>query len=144
MNIRFISIRLWNNLVPNKLGIQAIKHLLVGASGVLVNWVVFIVLRQFLNISTFVSTIIVNIILVLYIFPLQKYFTFINYSNTYQQFIRFILNSIVYLILDFVFAWFFIDFMKIVPACGKAMGLIILTPLSFISQRYWCFQVDNR
>jgi len=127
----------------NKLSIQAIKHLLVGASGVFVNWILFIVLRQFLDIPTLVSTIIVNIILIIYIFPLQKYFTFINYSNTHQQLIRFILNAIGYLILDFVFAWFFIDFMKIVPAYGKAMGLLILTPLSFISQKYWCFQVDE-
>ena len=121
---------------------QIAKHLAVGASGVIVNWLVFSLLRQYFNLPTMYSIVIVHIVLISYIFPLQKYFTFKSNGNTLTAFFKFVINSLGYIAIDFFLSWFFIDFLKIMPAIGKAVGLALLTPLSFLFQKYWVFMIN--
>lgn len=128
-----------NGCISHDISPQLAKHLAVGASGVVVNWLVFTLLRQYFNLPTIYATVIVHIVLISYIFPLQKYFTFKSGCNTFAALFKFVINALGYIIIDFFLAWFFIDFLKIVPAIGKAIGLALLTPLSFVFQKYWVF-----
>jgi putative flippase GtrA len=132
-------VTLISRCISNDVTPQLAKHLLIGASGVIVNWLVFTMLRQYLNVSTMSATIIVHIVLISYIFPLQKYCTFRSNCNTFSALIKFTINTLGYLSLDFLLAWVFIDFLNILPAIGKACGLTFLTPLSFLFQKYWVF-----
>jgi putative flippase GtrA len=118
--------------------LQVIKHLMVGGAGVLINWIGFSVLRHS-GLTTLTSTLIVHAVLLVCIFPLQKHFTFNQESRTRQQIVRFLVNDAGYITLDFLFAWLFIDVIGLLPVIGKACGLIILTPISFLSQRLWVF-----
>jgi putative flippase GtrA len=118
---------------------QIAKHLAVGASGVIVNWLLFSLLRQYFNVPTMYATVIVHIVLISYIYPLQKYFTFKSNCNTFTSFLKFIINTLGYITIDFLLAWFFIDFLNIMPVIGKGVGLALLTPLSFLFQKYWVF-----
>lgn len=118
---------------------QIVRHLLVGGSGVIVNYVLFIILRQYYEFSTLISSIIVHIVLVCYIFPLQKYFTFSNPLNTSSQIFRFLANDVLYSSGDFLLAYLFIDLIGLSPFFGKAFALALLTPMSFIIQRFWVF-----
>jgi putative flippase GtrA len=128
-----------NCFIPYDITPQIAKHLVVGASGVIVNWMVFSLLRQYLNVPTMYATVIVHIVLISYIFPLQKYFTFKSDCHTFTAFFKFVINSLGYITIDFFLAWYFVDFLKIMPVIGKAAGLALLTPLSFIFQKYWVF-----
>jgi putative flippase GtrA len=128
-----------NCYLPQDITPQIAKHLLVGASGVFVNWMVFSLLRQYFNVQTMYATAIVHIVLISYIFPLQKYFTFKSDCNTFTALLKFVINTLGYITIDFLLAWYFIDFLNIMPAIGKAVGLAFLTPLSFLFQKYWVF-----
>jgi putative flippase GtrA len=128
-----------NCYIPNDITPQIAKHLAVGASGVIVNWMAFSLLRQYFNVPTMYATGIVHIILISYIFPLQKYFTFKSDGNTFSALFKFIINTLGYITLDFLLAWYFVDFLNFMPAIGKAAGLAFLTPLSFLFQKYWVF-----
>lgn len=118
---------------------QLIKHLLVGGSGVLVNYFLFLLLRQYYGMSTLVSSIIVHILLLCYIFPLQKYFTFESPLETSSQIKRFLINDGIYMSGDFLLATLFIDILDLLPMYGKAIGLALLAPISFMIQRFWVF-----
>lgn len=120
---------------------QLFKHLLVGGSGVIVNYLLFLLLRQYYGMSTLIASIIVHILLPCYIFPLQKYFTFQNKLETSNQIKRFLINDALYMTCDFLLATLFIDMMGLLPRTGKAIGLALLTPMSFLIQRFWVFRL---
>ena len=120
---------------------QAIRHLVIGASGVMVNWISFCVLRQFVGFSTLFSTIITHIILFSYIFPLQKYVTFKEKkAKPHNQAIKFVINSLGYILIDFLLTALLIDLFGLIAYIGKAISLALLTPLSFLSQKLWVFK----
>jgi len=131
--------RMMLDLLSDNLTTEGIKYLCVGGGGVLLNWIAFIFLRQCLQLSTIISVIIVHIILILYAFPLQKYFTFQNHGPIFRQFAKFAVNASWYITLDFFLSWAIIDVLGIMPVYGKAIGLGILTPLSFTLQKLWVF-----
>lgn len=123
---------------------QATRHLIIGGSGVLFNWLMFTLLRQYAGLDTLQSTIIVHVLLLIMIFPTQKFFTFKSRSRSRHQIVRFLVNDGLYVSFDFLLAAFFIDWLDMLPVVGKALGLMILAPFSFISQRYWVFRGDSK
>jgi putative flippase GtrA len=121
---------------------QLVRHLLIGGSGVVFNWLVFSALRHFTQMTTLQCTLVVHAILLAVIFPLQKLFTFKNKTDARTQAIRFLVNDAGYITLDYFFALAFIDWVGLPPIIGKGCGLAILTPLSYLSQRLWVFRKD--
>jgi putative flippase GtrA len=119
---------------------QLARHLAVGGTGVCFNWLAFSALRHFTTLGTLGSTLIVHALMLVSIFPLQKLFTFKKREHGRVQAVRFLINDAGYLTLDYSFAYFFIDFMDLPTLVGKACGLALLTPLSFMSQRFWVFR----
>ena len=71
---------------------------------------------------------------------MQKYFTFKEKNKTSKQIVKYIINTICYMALDYIMNIFFIDMLKIHVFIGKGMSLAILTPLSFLSQKFWVFK----
>ncbi|MES2191482.1 MAG: GtrA family protein [Pseudomonadota bacterium] len=118
---------------------QLIRHLIVGGSGVVFNWVAFSLLRHFTRLDTLQSTLVVHAVLLATIFPLQKMFTFKKKTHGNRQAIRFLVNDVGYITLDYLLALGFIDMLGFPAWFGKGCGLAILTPLSFLSQRLWVF-----
>ncbi len=119
---------------------QLLRHLAVGGIGVLFNWIAFSSLRYYSSLSTLACTILVHVFLLAIIFPLQKVFTFKKKDNGQKQAIKFLANDAGYITIDYFFAWLFIDFLGLTPILGKGLGLALLTPISFLSQRYWVFK----
>ncbi len=123
---------------------QLIRHLIVGGSGVLFNWLVFSLLRHLTSLTTLQCTLIVHAILLAVIFPLQKLFTFQRKQHGNRQAVRFLINDAAYISLDYLSALAFIDLLGLSIWFGKGCGLAILTPLSFLSQRFWVFAESAR
>ena len=119
---------------------QVLRHLIVGGSGVAVNWLAFTLLRQYVGASTLISTLAAHGLLLALIFPAQKFFTFKSPATMHRQIARFLMNDAFYLSGDFALATLIIDVLGVTPALGKAIGLLILTPLSFASQKFWVFR----
>lgn len=118
---------------------QFFRHAVVGGSGVIVNYALFLALREHFGFSTLQTSLIVHAVLISYIFPLQKYFTFSSSLESWGQIRRFLINDLIYLSMDFSMAWLFIDFYGLPFWVGKGLGLALLTPISFMIQKYWVF-----
>jgi putative flippase GtrA len=119
---------------------QAVRHLMVGGTGVIFNWFIFSALRQNTELSTLQCTLLVHAVLLFTIFPIQKFFTFRNIDRARPQMARFLINDFAYVSMDFLLANLFIDILQLQPIVGKAIGLMILTPMSFAMQRFWVFR----
>ena len=123
----------------SKISYQVLRHLCVGGLGVIFNVTCFAFLRHFINLPTIISGLLTHIFLFIFIFPIQKFFTFKNYQRKPIQYIRFFLISITYISLDISLAYLFIDIMEYSVLAGKILALSLLTPFSFISQRFFVF-----
>jgi putative flippase GtrA len=123
----------------SKISHQVIRHLCVGGLGVIFNVTCFTFLRHFFNLPTIISGLLTHIFLYIFIFPFQKFFTFKNYQRKLIQYIRFFLISITYVLLDISLAYLFIDIMEYSVLAGKILALSLLTPFSFMSQRFFVF-----
>jgi putative flippase GtrA len=119
---------------------QAMRHLTIGFSGVAINWLTFGIFRKYLGLSTLVSWMATYVILFAYIFPMQKYFTFKENNKANIQIVKYIINTACYMTLDYIMSVLFIDMLKIHVFIGKGMSLLILTPASFLSQKFWVFK----
>lgn len=119
---------------------QLVRHLLVGGSGVVFNWLVFSLLRHFTPLSTLQTTLCVHGVMLLVIFPMQKFFTFKSRHWDSSQVLKFGVNLSGYVTLDYLLARGFVDVLGLPPFVGKACGLAVLTPLSYLSQRLWVFR----
>lgn len=138
--MRSLLDRLARALSSDRAKHQLFRHLIVGGSGVLFNWIAFSLMRHFTRLSTLDCTLIVHVILLATIFPLQKLFTFRVKQDARGQALRFLANDAGYIALDWFLAWSFIDWLGLPVFIGKGLGLAVLTPLSFLSQRLWVFR----
>lgn len=121
---------------------QILRHLLVGGIGVIFNFIFFAFFRHFLNFPTIISGILTHFFLFFIIFPFQKYFTYRNYQKKLSQRWNFLIILVTYFCSDISLAYLFIDIMGFSVFVGKILTLAILTPFSFLSQRFWVF--DSR
>ncbi len=136
---KYIYFRLFKKDLNKKTFLQFIRHYLVGFIGTVLNYLGFNLL-MIIGLRIEVSNIITFIILVIISFFLQKYFTYrIKYSSLWQP-ILFLVNAIVYYVLDTAVLLLLIDNLLISPWISKIVSIIVLSPLSFIFQKYVVFR----
>lgn len=118
---------------------QFIKHYFVGFVGSALNYSLFNVFK-FANLGTGLANTLTNIIIIVTVFTLQKYFTYKVKEQSIRQPIFFLLNSLVYYILDTAILLLLVDYLKISPLISKIISMVLLSPLSFIFQKYIVFK----
>ena len=118
---------------------QFVKHIAVGGFGILLNYTLFNVFIKF-NFGILLSNTLTNIFVFLIIFLLQKYFTYRIYSEIIKHLLFFLINALGYYILDTGLLFLLIQFVGLNPMLGKLLSLIIITPISFLSQKYLVFK----
>jgi|SRR3990172_4649088 len=122
--------------------IQFMKHAIVGGGGAVINYVLFNVL-VWMRINIIIANTITNIVIIATTFIGQKYFTYQIRSNATTQFALFIIQSILYYLLDTTIVYFFINILTISPLISKLISIVTLMPLSFLFNKYVIFKTRN-
>lgn len=118
---------------------QIIKHYFVGFISAVLNYFGFNLL-MIIGFEIKVSNIITYTLVIIVSFILQKYFTYrVKYNSIWQP-ILFVVNAVVYYVLDTTILILLIDNLLISPWVSKIVSIIILFPLSFIFQKYIVFR----
>lgn len=121
---------------------QFIKHNFVGGFGVIINYTLFNVL-VLVGFDIIVANAVTYVLLIIMIFLMQKFFTYrVRYSSV-KQFILFLANAFLYFLFDTLLLLFLNDVCNIIPMVSKILSLGVLTPLSFLSQKYIVFKKKN-
>lgn len=122
-------------------------YLMVGGSGVLINYFLFITLHSLFLKSIFITVLVCNIFVMIWTYTLNLYFTFrdlveksseINFVDR-SRILKFLIQSITYMALDFLFSKIVIDYLDFHPVLGKLIALALLLPASYFMQRFWVF-----
>jgi len=117
-----------------------IKYLVVGGVGVALNFLGFMVLYDFFGFSILFSVLWMHIIILLVTFILQRRFTFQSQLPVNLVLKKFLITDLMYVGSDYALTAIFISLLNFTPWIGKASCLAILTPLSFLMQRFWVFK----
>ena len=136
---KYIFNRLFKRDLSQETFLQMIRHSLVGFTSAVLNYLSFNLL-MIIGFEIKVANIITYILIIIVSFLLQKYFTYkVKYKSIWQP-ILFIVNALIYYVLDTTILILFIDNLSISPWVSKMVSILILFPLSFISQKYIVFR----
>ena len=130
--------------------IQLIKHYFIGGIGFVLNWLFFntclwlgmkdtiifgIAFNKITlaNIPTYTLTLIIS-------FLLQKYFTYKANKNMFPQLVKFTILTVCYMLVDNQLLKLLIDHMGLAASISKFMTLMVLSPLSFLIQKFIVFR----
>lgn len=119
---------------------QFAKHYLVGFIGSSTNYTFFNVLK-YLSLETKLANFITYVVVILESFLLQKYFTYRSNQNSIKQPVLFLIVSLVYYFIDTVILVLLIDKFMINPLISKIISIILLSPLSFLFQKFFVFKI---
>jgi len=126
---------------------ELFKSTAVGGLGVVINVSLYFLYDSYKNqlglegwIYDIIILVIINIINILISFFLQKYFTFKKVNNTGIQLVKFILQSISYMLLDVAFTRGFTGLLHLHPKLSKLISVFILFFYSFLTQKLWIFK----
>lgn len=136
---KYIFRRLFKKDLNAETFFQLIKHYFVGFISAVLNYLSFN-LFMIAGFGIKVSNIIAYVFIIIVSFVLQKYFTYKVRKNSIWQPILFVINALVYYVLDTILLIVFIDNLLISPWISKIISIIILFPLSFLFQKYIVFR----
>lgn len=121
---------------------QFVKHYFVGFLGSIMNYALFNGMK-YAGLETRTANIITGVILTVTIFLVQKYFTYKPDNHSLRQPALFMVNSFLYFFFDTLILMLLIDRLMIAPYISKLMSIVMLSPMSFIFQKFFVFR-NNR
>ena len=126
-----------NKIKNNKLLMQIIKFVIVGGIATIIDFVIFFLLHEILKINTLISNITSFSISVIYnyIASVKWVFDVDKDKNKKEQFIIFIVLSIIGLIINTIIVYICIDVIKMYSIIGKILATAIVMVFNFVTRK---------
>ena len=124
-------------LKQNKLFIQIMKFLVVGGTATLIDFVVLFILKEFASFNEIIANTISFTISVIYnyIASVKWVFDVNKEKDAKQQFIIFIVFSIIGLLINNIILWICVDKFAIYYLIGKVIATIIVMVFNFVTRK---------
>ena len=127
-------------VIPQKYAVF-FKYAIVGCMGTAIDVGSLCVFVEFLHVQLLIATAMSFILAVINNFALNKYWTFQNKrSNIRKQFIKFLIVSIIGLLLTEVFMALLVYNLKIWYVASKLITSGLVLMWNFLSNKYWTFR----
>lgn len=121
-----------------------LKYSAVGASGTVIDVGLLYLLVEYSHLDVLVATTISFVAAVINNFTWNKLWTFANRdSNIRKQFIKFLLVSLVGLVLNTFFMFVFVRIFVIWYIIAKLMTSFIVLSWNFLGNKYWAFRMTH-
>ncbi len=119
------------------------RYFVVGITGVLLDLGLLIVLKEYLDWTPFLSVAISQILVILYNFLLNKYWSFGSRDMPHWQFVRFMVvvgfNYLVSLAVIYIFSQKMSFDYRIV----RLANIILSVSWNFVLYKYWVYKVEK-
>lgn len=122
---------------------QFVRHYFVGGIGTIMNFTIFNFLVYCAGMEIKAANAVNYSILIITTFLLQKYFTYRAGGFSAAQPLLFLVNALLYFLLDTTIITLLAKKASLAPFLCKFFSIGLLTPLSFISQKYLVFRRNN-
>ena len=120
---------------------QPVKFLIVGAAGYVVNLAVFAALYELgvpYAADSIVSYFVSNVLMYLG----NRYFTFgLGHEGFWRAYARYLIVGVVVAALNAGVLAFLVEIGGVHPTPGQALSLLLITPVAFVLNKRWTFQL---
>ena len=125
-----------------KLLIQIIKFIIVGGIATIIDWLIYYIAYNYLNIKPLISNIISYSISTVYNYLASVKFVFkVSKNNGKRNFIIFIIFSLIGLGLSELLIYLFIDKLNISKMISKILSTVIVMIFNFITRKIFLEKV---
>ena len=116
------------------------KYFLIGTSGVFIDLLTLILLKEFFGLNPVISVIINQLIMIVYIFCLNKYWTFKNKTMPQRQLVRFMILFIVNYFISIGIMYYFNKIMNFDYRIIRIANIAVSTFWNFALYKYWVYK----
>lgn len=121
------------------------KYAIVGITGTFIDLAALYLLVEYGRMEVITASVISFLLAVVNNFILNKAWTFQNKSTNYRKlFIKFLIVSIVGLLLTIVCMYILVHMAKIWYMFAKAITSIIVLTWNFLGNKFWTFRIKNQ
>ena len=123
--------------MKDKLIKQILKFLVVGGISTIIDWIIYYVLYNYLNVDPLIANVLSFSISVIfnYITSIKWVFVVDEKKNKYQLFTEFMIFSIIGLLISEVLLWLFIDNLGMGKMISKIIATAVTTVFNFITRK---------
>ena len=120
---------------------QLVRFGLVGASGYVVNLIVFAIANQALGVHHLAAAVLAFCVAVSNNFILNRHWTFrAGGGQAGPQAARFLTVSVAGLVINLLVLWLLVDVLDLAEVPGQALAVAIAMPFNFLGNRLWTFR----
>ena len=122
---------------------QIVKHYAAGFFGSILNYAIFVILKNS-GLGTKLSNTITYFVIIVVMFVTQKFFIYKPDNHSLKQPFLFIMSGFIMYVMETFMLLTMIDGMAFPAKWCKLFSIITLSPLSFIMQKYIVFKNRNK
>jgi dolichyl-phosphate beta-glucosyltransferase len=121
------------------------KYSVVGVSGTVLDLAVLFALVESAHLDVLFAATISFLAAVINNYTWNKLWTFKDKSkNIRKQFIKFLIVSIIGLLLTILFMYLFVNLLSVWYMFAKALTSVVVLTWNFLGNKYWTFQIKER
>lgn len=119
---------------------EFLKYFIIGCSSVILDLGTLYVFKIFFNLSAVFSVIINQIIVLNYVFFLNKFWTFYNKKQTVRQLIKFLTLAIINYLIAITWMWVFNELLKKNYLLVRISNIILATSWNFFAYKFFVYK----
>lgn len=123
------------NSKQEKLFFQIFTFIFVGGLAFIIDYLVLILCKELININIYISTALAFTVSVIFNYILSVKIVFDVKQNNNKNFIKFILYSILGLVITELIMWFGVNILKITYLIVKIVATLIVMVFNFITRK---------
>lgn len=127
---------------------EVINYLIFGVLTTIVNYVSYLILAKVFNVNYLASTVISQIISIIFAYVTNKIFVFesktTNTKELIKEMVSFFGFRLVSLLLDMAFMYIFVDILKLNDAIMKLVSNVLIVIVNYVFSKLFVFKKDNK
>jgi len=119
---------------------QFVKYFVIGFSGVILDLATLFIFKEYFALRPVVAVVINQILIITYIFLLNKFWTFKAKGITRDQLVRFLLIAFANYIFAVIWMWFFNEILGYNYLLTRLANIIISVSWNFLIYKHWVYK----
>lgn len=127
---------------------EVINYLIFGVLTTLVNYVSYLILAKVFNVNYLASTIISQIISIIFAYVTNKLFVFASKTTTTKELIKEMVSFFgfrgISLLLDMAFMYIFVDLLKLDDVIMKLVSNVLIVITNYVFSKLFVFKKEKK
>ena len=127
---------------------EVINYLIFGVLTTLVNYVSYLILAKVFNVNYLASTVISQIISIIFAYVTNKLFVFESKTTTTKELIREMVSFFgfrgISLLLDMAFMYIFVDVLKLNDVIMKLVSNVLIVIANYVFSKLFVFKKEKK